>query len=158
MTAKEYLAQYRMIKARLRAIEAMVDEAREELSAINDVSIRSAWPDGQPHGTGTTDPVGNQAATAADKMTQERRDKLRGQLEDLEIRELKVRSELWRQRMEIEEVIGAVSDPAHHDVLHRRYIQGQKFELIAVEMDYSYRHTIRLHGEALLEVAKIMKK
>jgi len=158
MTAKEYLSQYQMIEARLRAIEAMVDEARKELSAINDVSLRSAWPDGQPHGTGTTDPVGNQAAAAADRITQERREELKGLLEDLEIRELKTRAELWRQRMEIEEVIGAVSDPTHHDVLYRRYIQGQKFELIAVETGYSYRHTIRLHGEALLEVAKIIKK
>lgn len=152
MTAKEYLIQYRVIQARLRAIESMLRDLREELTGLGAGSIRSPWPDGQPHGTGTTDPTGSDAIRVADAMTEERREQLREQLADLEVREYKARSELWQQRVQIEETIGAVSNPTYNEILHRRYIEGQTFELIAVEMNYSWRHTIRLHGEALLEV------
>lgn len=158
MTAKEYLSQYGNIKARLRAIEVMIREIREELTSIEGVSLRSAWPDGQPHGTGTTDPTGTQAMKAADAMAEAHREKLRSQLQDLEVMDLKERAHLWARRARIENTLGLVSDQTHYEVLHRRYIEGKKFENIAVEMSYSFRHTIRLHGEALLEVDKILKK
>ena len=35
------------------------------------------------------------------------------------------------------------------EVLHRKYIEYKSLELIAVEMNYSYRHVKRLHGYAL---------
>ncbi|MBQ6130188.1 hypothetical protein IJI72_00615 [Candidatus Saccharibacteria bacterium] len=158
MNAKTYLSQYGNIKARLRAIEVMIREIREELTSIESVSLRSAWPDGQPHGTGTTDPTGTQAVKAAVSEIEAHRDKLKGQLQDLEIMELKEQAHLWSKRARIENTLGLVSDQTHYEVLHRRYIEGKKFEVIAVEMSYSFRHTIRLHGEALREVDKILKK
>lgn len=158
MTAKEYLIQYRVIASKLRAIDVLISEIREELSNIGTVSIRSPWPDGQPHGSGTTDPTGSLAAKAADAGAEARREALKEQLLDLEVRELRARSDLWRKRVEIEETLGAVLDPTYHDILHRRYIEGQTFELIAVEMNYSWRHTVRLHGEALMEIDKILRE
>lgn len=158
MTAKEYLIQYGLIKSRLRATETIIREIREELTGLGGGTIRSAWPDGQPHGTGTTDPTGNQAAAAADTMAEERREQLRRQLMDLEVREIRARSELWRQRMDIENTISNVKDPIHQDLLRMRYVEGKTFELIAVELCYSWRHTIRIHGEALSEVDKILRR
>ncbi len=158
MTAKEYLTQYRTIQAKLRDIESMLRDIRKELEGIEVGTIRSPWPDGQPHGTGITDPTGSEAIRAAESMTEEAREELRGQLVDLELRELRARSELWRQRIQIEEIIGKVRNSIYHELLHRHYIEGQTFELIAVEMNYSWRHTIRLHGAALLEIEKILKK
>lgn len=38
---------------------------------------------------------------------------------------------------------------AEKAVLHYRYIMGYTWEKIAVEMDYVYRHVLRLHGIAL---------
>lgn len=156
--AKAYLRQYRTVRARLRAVETMIEEIRTELQGLGVPDIRSPWPDGQPHGTGTTDPTGAAAAASVDSMAKEYREKLRRQLVDLEVREHRARSELWRQRVEIEETIGAVADPVLNEILHRKYIEAQTFELIAVEMNYSWRHTIRLHGMALAEVEKILKK
>ena len=156
--AKEYLMQYRIIKARLRAIDSMILEIREELTGAGLASMRSPWPDGQPRGTGTGDPTGEQAARDADARAEEYREKLRRQLLDLEVRELRARSELWRQRVEIEETLGQVGDYAFQDLLRMRYIEGKTFELIAVEMGYSWRHTVRIHGEALQAVEKILKK
>lgn len=37
----------------------------------------------------------------------------------------------------------------HIKVLHKKYIEYKSLELIAVEMNYSYRHVKRLHGYAL---------
>ena len=34
-------------------------------------------------------------------------------------------------------------------LLMLRYINGKTFEQVAVEMGYSWRHTLRLHGQAL---------
>ena len=158
MTAKEYLHQYKRIKARLTAIEAIIRDIREELAGLGASTLRSAWPDGQPHGTGTTDPTGNRAATEADRQNEVQRQKLRERLMDLETRELRARADLWERRMEIEDTIGQVADPIQQDILRRHYVAGETFEWIAVELSYSWRHTVRLHGAALLEVEEILRK
>lgn len=36
-----------------------------------------------------------------------------------------------------------------YEILTRRYLLGQTWEKIAVEMGYSYRHVTKLHGYAL---------
>ena len=156
--AKKYMMQYRIIKSRLRAAEAIIEEIREELIGIDDVTLRSAWPDGQPHGTGTSDPTANRAVAAVDSMTEEHREKLKRQLLELEVREIRTRSELWEKRMEIEDTVGRVKDPIQQDLLRMRYIEGKTFELIAVELNYSWRHTMRIHEDALCSIKKIIKK
>lgn len=59
---------------------------------------------------------------------------------------IKQLSELY---MRILSAIDAVDDINLQNLLYRRYIQGQKWEKIAVEMHYSYMHVCRLHGQAL---------
>lgn len=158
MTTKEFLLQYRVLSSRIGAIDRMIKEIRAELTGVGVATIGSPWPDGQPHGTGTTDPTGAQAIKAAEAVTEVYRQKLRDQLADLEVKGLRARSDLWEKRLEIEEALGQVKDPVHLDILQKAYIEGKRFELIAVELGYSYRHTIRLHGEALIEVDRIRKK
>lgn len=53
-------------------------------------------------------------------------------------------------RQEIEGKLAALPDPRYREILHRRYILGQKWETIGEEMNYSYRQICRLHGAALL--------
>lgn len=156
MSAKEYLMQYRLIQAKLKNTEAMIKQIRAELEGLK-VELTGYWPDGQPHGTGMTDPTGNLAVVEA-SFRSPRKDELRKQLADLEVQEYRERSDLWHQRALIEDTIGAVKNLVYYEILHRTYIEGQSFEFIAVDMGYSYRHTTRLHGEALLVVEKILKK
>ena len=59
---------------------------------------------------------------------------------------IKQLSELY---MRILSAIDTVDDINLQNLLYRRYIQGQKWEKIAVEMHYSYMHVCRLHGQAL---------
>lgn len=157
MTAKEYLNQYRDAKELIRQNNARIEDIRAELTGLNVGRIRSPWPDGQPHGTGTTDPTGTEAAADVDRMTERHREELRRFLEDLRIETERERVRLWEKRTEVEHTIQAVPDATLKEILHRRYIGGEHFELIAVELNYSYRHIIRLHYDALLAVEEIIK-
>ena len=51
---------------------------------------------------------------------------------------------------EIRAVISKVADDRYRTILTERYINGKTFEEIAVKCNYSWRHTVRLHGKALL--------
>ena len=156
--AKEYLMQYRIIQSRLRAIDNMLADIRDELAGIGISDIGSPWPDGQPRGTGTGDPTGNRAARDADAQSERHREELRRQLLDLEVRELRTRSDLWRQRCDIEDVLGQVGNAAYQELLRMRYIDGRTFEWIAVEMNYTYRHVVgNLHSAALAAVQQILR-
>lgn len=61
-------------------------------------------------------------------------------------------------RKNILSVIDEVEDPKMHSVLWRRYISGLTWEQVAVSMNYTYRRTTQLHGDALKIVAKILAK
>ncbi len=64
--------------------------------------------------------------------------------------------ELIVLRTEAEELIGEIADGRYRDVLHRRYLQGESWEYIAIGLGYSFRQVLRIHGAALVEFAKKM--
>ncbi len=61
-------------------------------------------------------------------------------------------------KREVMSVIDKVEDPVLVDILYKRYFHYEKFEEIAIEMNYSYRQVTRLHGQALQEVREILKE
>ena len=141
MTTKEYLLQVRRLNATIKRLDIEISRARAEL-----VTLRSSWPDGQPHGSGgKSDPVGEKAAQLADTIAQ------------IETEQLSTRSRLWYVRSVIVEQIGRVSDPLLQEILYSHYVDGKRFEEIAVNIGYSWRHTIRKHGEALQAMEQIIK-
>ena len=81
---------------------------------------------------------------------------LRMQLMSLETKLARIRSDRWTLRMHIIEDISKVPDPVHRRILSLHYLEGRSWEWIAVEIGYSYRHTTRLHGEALQAMDKIL--
>ncbi len=54
-------------------------------------------------------------------------------------------------RSEIESRINSISGDVLREVLIRRYLMYQKWELIAEEMNYGVRHIYKLHAKALEE-------
>lgn len=60
--------------------------------------------------------------------------------------------QLTQVKAEILGAIEAVPDCTLRTLLIARYINFKTWEQIAVDMGYSWRQVIRLHGEALLEV------
>ena len=52
-------------------------------------------------------------------------------------------------RREVVAAINTVTDDRQHEILHRRYILGQRWEQIAVNMCIEYRWVWRLHKKAI---------
>lgn len=123
---KKYLRRYQMAKRRVGLIQEEIEELRS--SKVSPVGLG----DGMPRGSGTSDLSGYAA----------RLDEL---LQELEA-EKEMQMVTYR---EIRQQIGMVPDAIEQEILSRRYLVGQSWEKIAVEMKYSYRHVTKLHGHAL---------
>ena len=123
---KQYLRRYQTAKRRVGLIQEEIEELRS--SKTSPVGLG----DGMPRGSGTSDLSGYAA-----------------RLDEL-LRELEAEKELQMVTYrEIRQQIGMVPDAIEQEILSRRYLIGQSWEKIAVEMKYSYRHVTKLHGCAL---------
>ena len=58
-------------------------------------------------------------------------------------------------RREILAAVEQIQNPRDHEILRRKYILGQRWEQIAVDMGYELRWLYRLHHRALDAVAEI---
>ena len=120
---KQYLRSYQVAKRRVGLIQEEIEELRS--SKTSPVGLG----DGMPHGSGTSDLSGYAA-----------------RLDEL-LRELEAEKEMQMVTYrEIRQQIGMVPDAIEQEILSRRYLIGQSWEKIAVEMKYSYRHVTKLHG------------
>ena len=126
----QYLMRY--IDAKRRA-KAILDEIRnlEDLATKVTVTFND-----MPGGGGADDQLGAIVShimdLKADMVTQAKTIKAEQQI--------------------VQAVIDAVDDPDQRHLLRLRYINGYKWERVAVEMNYSFRHTLRIHGAALAAV------
>lgn len=110
---------------------------KELLDELNTLESQYIFPsvniDGMPHGSGGSDLSGFAA-----KYDELYRELIKQYESGIAIRK------------EVTDAIEAMDAPESYKVLLRyRYIMGFRFEQIASEMDYSWRHTLRLHGDAL---------
>lgn len=155
-SAKDYLLQIRLLDMRLKTIDETIKRIRGELQSIGDISVRSSWPDGQPHGTMTTDPTGTQAVKLAD-ANNAKREELVEELKRYESDQIIVRSKLWAKQIEVLSVLDKVPDPTCHRLLVLRYVKGYTWERIAVDLDKTYQWVAGpLHGRALVMVEEII--
>lgn len=139
MNAKDFLLRYRVADEKIKMLNAEIE--RIELSAQGG----SANGDGQPHGSGKSDKVGRVASKAADMQ--------------LSLEAWKIEQE--RIKMEIIGVLGGVTRRELFEVLQMRYIAprpADEWFNIAHVLKRSVRQAQRLHGEALLEVQRILNE
>lgn len=134
MTAKEYLQSYNTISARVKLLQDTIEQLRTEAESVS-ISL-----DGMPHGQGNKS-WENIAVKLAEYETE--------LSEEL--------SAFWEKRMDIINTIGLL-DHQHQTLLYKRYIKGMRWEQIAYEMHFSWRHCHRVHGRALAELDKIINK
>lgn len=73
-------------------------------------------------------------------------------VDELERKITQAIDELADIRMEIEDVLGQLEDDTLRELMEHRYIDGLTWEQVAEKMHYSWRHTCRLHGEALAKI------
>ena len=127
MTAKEYLSRIRRQNFILKQTEHELTEIRSDILTIRASSLAE-------HVSGSKN------SDVADKYIR------------LEQYMDKVNHEwdiLINMRMEAKAMIKALPDPQHQAVLYARYINGLRWEAIAVEMGYSWKGVCKIHGQAL---------
>lgn len=69
---------------------------------------------------------------------------------------LKAERDMAKLQQKIERVVSqieALEDHRFVEVLKQRYLYGKRWEQIAVDMKYAFRHVTRLHGQALAAFA-----
>ena len=80
---------------------------------------------------------------------------------DFEIENIKTSQKrlysLQQRRKEIFEIINQVKQPEYKQILHKRYIQGEKWEDISEELAYELQHIHRLHKKAIYAVCELKK-
>ena len=132
MTAKEYLRQYRdaddAINAKLDQIHRLRELATKTTQTLTPDRVRSS---------GEQDKVAAIVAKIVDIEREVDRD-IDG------LREIK---------RQVERAIAMVPDVKQRKVLARRYINGQTWERIAVDLDLSYQWVCELHGRALQNIS-----
>lgn len=134
MNAKDYLEQYKHIQARARILQTEVERLRTEAEGLH-INL-----DGMPKGSGR----GNKFESLAIKL---------GEYEHKLQEEL---SRLWSMRMDIIANLDKLEDHKYQTLLYARYIEGKTWEVIAYEMNITWRHCYRIHGHALQHFDKII--
>lgn len=128
MTPKEYLQQAYRIDRKIKLDIEKQSAMRSSLFG-KAVSYESDGTQHTPHGNGIE---------AAMLRVLEYEERINAEIE-----------RLTDTRLKIEQVINLVPDDTQREVLTRRYLLYQKWEYIAVEMNYNIKWIFKLHGKAL---------
>ena len=123
---KQYLRRYLEAKRRAAILQTQIAQLREDASSVS-VNL-----DGMPHGNRHSDLSGYAAKL------------------DMLLRKLEAeQEEQMFLYQEIKNSVDRVENAVDREILTRRYLLGQTWEKIAVEMNYEYRYLLRLHGRSL---------
>lgn len=137
MTAKEYLRRIRDAESDLRSAEMDYQRARDDVMNLKAIEYDK------------------------DKVSNSHIGDLSDAIAALEKYAARV-SEQWDRlivmREEAKAQIEQIADGRYREVLHRRYLQGESWEYIAVGMGYAYHHIHKLHGQALNEFEAVFEK
>lgn len=136
MTAKEFMKQHERIVEKIRQAEIQIYDIEQTLG------VKGVNYDSQPHGSGISQ-VTESTATKLIELREVQRDLV---------------DKLWTKRIEIERVIFMIENATLAELLQRKYIRLQKWEDIATDMEFDSRYIYKLHGKALVEVDKIIRK
>ena len=129
---KTWLRSYRYLKSEVERLEEELAEWRSKAEKM------TRELSGMPSGSGGGDKV-----PACGEKIWELERKLSAKLSDM-----------VEQRQAIERAIEALPDK-QKQLMHYRYIDGMKWEKVAVEMNMEYRWVLRIHGRALQEICKL---
>ena len=140
MTAKEYLRDIHSYK---RIVESLSDQVEAISTEIEGVKAMRYDRD--------------RVQTSPTNRLEELMAELLPELTRLEAEYIK---ELVRYRTELLKrisLIATLPNQLHVTVLTLRYVDGKRWEEIALETDYSFRHITRIHGDALQSFTALHK-
>ena len=130
------MKQHERIVEKIRQVEIQIYDIEQTLG------IKGVNYDSQPHGSGISQ-VTESTATKLIELREVQRDLV---------------DKLWTKRIEIERVIFMIENATLAELLQRKYIRLQKWDDIATDMKFDSRYIYKLHGKALVEADKIIRK
>lgn len=134
MTAKQYLSQISRLN---KMIANKLTEIYQLKSIASNISVLNEADKVQT--SGSKDRIGDMVS----------------EIVDLE-KEAKEYIDIYTDlRRKIIVQIDAMPNENYYKVLFAKYIEEKTFEVIAEEMEYSWRQIIRIHGDALAEFERI---
>lgn len=133
--AKEYLQQVRKAKLHISSLQEEIGTMKELAVSIGSIS---------------------QDEKVMSSVSQDKMADIICKIED-RVAELKINmTEYIQLRAEVMATISKVDNDDYQQILYKRYCQMKKWEEIALEMSTSYRHILRNHGKALVEIENIL--
>lgn len=131
MTAKAWLKRGWQLDREINSLLRTKQETRDRLTSV------TAGYDGESV-QGTRDPHRYDRLAELDEKIDQRID------------------QLIQVKGEIADAIAQVQDTRYRTLLTERYLCFRTWEQIAVDMNYSWKHIHRIHGEALIELEEKM--
>lgn len=128
MTTKEYLNQISRLNRMINNKLVEIQQLRELACSISAINLED-----KVQNTPNFDKIGSKMAKI---------DELEENLDKTIDKYVLVKNKIVSQ-------IDSMEDENTYNILFSRYIEKKSFELIAIEMEYSWRQIIRLHGKAL---------
>ena len=139
MDIKKMLMEYSTYSSRIQKLNEKINEALKH--KIDYDGLKAQQIDGQPHGSGLSDPTYQAVEKIITKW-------------DEEIYNMAVEvNELIENKRAVDRALKALPWDEHR-VIELHYIIGLTLERVAAEMNYTYRHITRLHGWALEKIRK----
>ena len=138
MTQQLLLPRQKLIDIRRKRVEttALEDAVLETMTRLTRISPVLS---DMPHATGVNDKM----TDGVSKLIA-LKDRLNQMIDDTVAQEGLVIS-----------YIKCMSDPTYRTILYKLYIVGDRLERVALDINYNYYYTCRLHGQALNEYDKI---
>lgn len=143
MKAKEYLQQIQKCDKRIENRLSMLKMLRDLAT-----SVTSVMKDTPVQGGGANDKIGNA------------NDKIGNAIVNIISLENEINAEVDKFVDLKREAMRAIDkiDPPYSCILYKRYFEYQTWEQIAVDMNFCFRHTVRLHGIALKMLDGVLAK
>jgi len=129
--AKRFLSQYQSIIKKMKVLKIEWDEAN------TDYGVSAVEMTGMPSGSS--------GKTSINERITFKRLEINSQLKALKEQQLETLQGILN-------VINSIDDANEQDLLTLRYLKGMTWEAIAMDLNYSWRHTHRIHKQALNHV------
>ncbi len=142
MTDKELSQKAKEQLSQIKKTDRLIDRLLSTVQTLRS-SLTSQSYELQPDRVQTSGPKDRLSETFA-------------RIDDLE-REINARIyDLIRLKEDTLKVIYQISDKDQQNVLIARYVQGERWEKIAVDLNFSIAQVYRLHGKALVNFGKMI--
>lgn len=139
MTAKEYLKSIKRLDAQIQAKDLEIKDIQNRMTGCQAISYEPKLGTGSP----STESPQEKFYPILEQYQKELQEQIK-ELVDYKATALKI--------------LDQIQEATHIAILYKRYFEYKQWEEIAVEMHYSYRGILKMHGRALQDFDAKLKE